>query len=146
MKIYCLLLLTISLLSCNQSYKSPKSQTENNDDPNSFGRECFAYANGDTILLQMERKGNTIEGTLEYAWKEKDASKGTVKGTWRGDTLVAMYTFQSEGTTSRRPVIFLRNDSTLAEGFGPVNSRDSSLITPSLRFDTSFALRRTECR
>lgn len=146
MKKYYLLFITIGLLSCNQPGKSPESEATNNDRPNTITRECFAYTNGDSILLQMERKGDAVEGTLVYAWKEKDANKGTIKGAWRGDTLVAVYTFQSEGTTSSRPVLFLRKDSTLVEGFGPVNNQDSSLLTPSLRFHTGFELRRTECQ
>nr|GFC68635.1 hypothetical protein [Tanacetum cinerariifolium] len=36
-----------------------------------------------------------------------------------GDTLVADYTFQSEGTTSIRQVVFLRRDIGFIEGFGP---------------------------
>ena len=75
-------------------------------------------ADGSKVQLEMTNVDNEVSGILVYELKEKDRNKGTIKGTMNGDTLIANYTFQSEGTESIRQVAFLMKDKQLIEGYG----------------------------
>jgi hypothetical protein len=66
-----------------------------------------------------------------------------------GDTLIADYTFASEGTVSVREVAFLKKDHVLIEGFGDIEEKAGKSIfknIATLRFDDKLALRETECK
>ena len=87
---------------------------ENNN--NAVTTECYAFTkNGDSILMQLNLNGQHANGTLDYNLKEKDRNKGTFNGTMKDDTLIADYTFSSEGMQSVRQVAFVRNQNDLVE-------------------------------
>ncbi len=71
---------------------------------------------GNTIQLSLTRQGTNVSGTLQYPLADKDQNTDTM----RGDTLIADYTFQSEGQESVREVVFLATKNGLVEGYGPV--------------------------
>ena len=90
---------------------------------------CYNYVSGkDTIKLKLEKFPNVVTGTLAYLFFEKDKSKGTFDGVMRGDTLVADYTFMSEGKSSVRQVAFIVKDSAVTEGYGPQEEKDGKMI------------------
>src|SRR5689334_6162783 len=69
---------------------------------------CYQGIKGlDTFQLNLESFKNVITGRLSYLFHEKDRSTGEIKGIMQGDTLIADYTFNAEGTTSVREVAFL---------------------------------------
>ena len=108
---------------------------------------CYGYdANGSTVDLYLTDTDGRVEGTLDYALAEKDANTGDISGHWRGDTLYATYTFQSEGRESTREVAFLAQGDRLIEGYGPV-SADGTAFTDRTRltFDPQMPLQLTEC-
>ena len=78
----------------------------------------------------------------------KDRNAGTLTGQMRGDTLLADYTFRSEGVESVRQVAFLTQDAGFVEGYGPVreqNGRMTFTNPNTLIFDTRRVLTKTNC-
>ncbi len=113
------------------------------------GFQCYIYASTtDTIRLTLRTTQPTVTGELTYRYFEKDRNQGTLRGTMHGDTLLADYTFQSEGVTSVRQVAFLRRDTGFLEGFGPVVERDGRVVFTQpglLHFDAKYTLLPTAC-
>ena len=111
--------------------------------------ECFAYySRKDTALLQLSISGNRIAGKLSYALFEKDRNNGTLAGTISGDTIMARYTFASEGTESVREVAFLKKGSDWIEGSGEVLDSSGVVIFSNrskLRFDRGMKFEPAEC-
>jgi len=70
-------------------------------------RPCYTKISGkDTTYLEFEIKKDTIYGRLEYHLFEKDENVGLIKGSIADNIIKAEYNFMSEGTISKRPVIF----------------------------------------
>jgi hypothetical protein len=126
----------------NQASQTPTAQV-------STGPQCYAYrTETDTVRLTLQTTQPTVTGQLAYRYFEKDRNQGTISGTMHGDTLLADYTFQSEGTTSVRQVAFLRRDIGFVEGFGPVAERGGKTVFTSprtLHFDAKYTLLPVDC-
>ena len=70
-------------------------------------KPCYTRISGkDTTYLEFEIRKDTIYGRLEYHLFEKDENVGRIKGTIADNIIKAEYNFMSEGTLSKRPVIF----------------------------------------
>lgn len=109
---------------------------------------CYAKLDKDTVQLRLSIDGIKVTGSLLYKLHEKDSNKGQLQGTMNGDTLIANYTFQSEGTESVREVAFLIKDSTAIEGFGKVEEKNGRMVftNPSaLSFGKSMVLKQISC-
>lgn len=105
----------IVLASCNNPSNEEPISMFNMDSA------CFSYANdSNEVLLHITIEDNIATGELLYNLYEKDKNVGTIKGEMKGDTLVAQYTFMSEGIESVREVVFLKAGSDWKEGFGEV--------------------------
>lgn len=90
---------------------------------------CYSGAQGsDSFLLKTEVFPHVVTGTLAYNFYEKDRNRGTIEGTLKGDTLIADYTFTSEGKSSVRQVVFLLTDSTATEGYGQMEDQNGRLV------------------
>ena len=80
---------------------------------------CYLYTNKkDTASIKLQIKGEELTGTLHYNIYQKDVNNGTIAGEMKGDTIIADYTFDSEGLRSVRQVVFLKKDGKLYEGYG----------------------------
>lgn len=157
-----LTLLAALVFSCNEkpANTSTTDQPENtevaiNKDSLSNGNQsitpgCYINTfNKDTAFLQLAIDNNVVTGELEYKRFEKDQNKGAITGSLHGDTLVADYTFNSEGTTSVRQVVFVKKGDLLVEGYGEVaevNGRTTFKNPGSLTFDDKMAMRKTVCK
>ncbi|MBW7839690.1 MAG: hypothetical protein H3C36_08655 [Chitinophagaceae bacterium] len=110
---------------------------------------CYTGIIGkDTIFLKTEKFPNVVTGILEYKFFEKDNSKGDLDGVMRGDTLIAEYSFSSEGVRSIRQVAFLLQGDVAIEGYGELEEKEGKMIfknTHSLKFDKAVPLRKTTC-
>ncbi len=110
---------------------------------------CYSYdRNGDRVTAQFDVRDRTVEGTLAYDFAEKDDNIGTFTGMLHGDTLLGVYTFQSEGQASKREVAFLRQGETLREGYGnsEVVGEVQRFVSPSgLVFGQGIVLARVPC-
>lgn len=112
--------------------------------------ECYAYRkDGNTIYMHLKKEADKVTGNLEYAYSEKDSNTGTFDGTIKNDILIAMYTFTSEGTKSRREVAFRIKDNTLIEGYGEVTEQDSTVKFKNpdkLVFNSDMPLTKVDCK
>lgn len=90
---------------------------------------CYVYTkNKDTASLKLNLKGEELTGDLTYKLWEKDSNKGTISGEMKGDTIIADYTFDSEGLRSVRQVVFLKKDAKLYEGFGDTEEKNGKVV------------------
>ena len=90
--------------------------------------QCYENQNGaDTVQLRIADSSGMISGNLNYRIEGKDANTGSFSGKWFGDTLIADYSFRSEGVRSVRQIAFLKKDSFLIEGFGPVTQENKQM-------------------
>jgi hypothetical protein len=139
--------------SCNNNSKTTATESKDSSEvtapANKETTQCYAGVRGkDTVFLKINKNHNTVSGDLEYNLFEKDQNKGTIEGMMRGDTLLANYTFMSEGMNSVREVIFLKKGNTLVEGFGDVEEKSGKMIfknTGGVKFDESVLLKETDC-
>ncbi|RTY95267.1 hypothetical protein EKL32_07505 [Flavobacterium sp. GSN2] len=111
--------------------------------------ECYVgVLERDTISLTISINKNKVAGELSYKFFEKDSNSGIISGTMKGNTLIAEYTFQSEGQTSIRQVAFLKKGNTFIEGYGDVmddNGKTKFRDTKQLHFDGK-PLSKVECK
>jgi hypothetical protein len=90
---------------------------------------CYEMTmNRDTAQLQLEVKDTTITGKLRYNLFRRDSNIGSLTGVLRDSLIVAHYTFESEGLTSVREVIFKISDTTLLQAYGDLNTRGGKVV------------------
>lgn len=110
---------------------------------------CYSGQSGkDSFFLKTEIFPNVVTGTLTYNFAEKDQNQGTLEGTLKGDTLLADYTFISEGKKSVRQVAFLLRDSTATEGYGDVEEREGKMVfkdPAGISFSKGIRLQKIPC-
>jgi len=113
-------------------------------------KQCYQFTqNKDTVTISLTRNENDATGELTYNWFEKDDSKGLFKGKFKGDTLVADYTFQAEGTSSVREVVFLKKGESFLPGYGDMQEKGSKTVfknPKALQFDANVVLSKTACK
>ena len=114
----------------------------------SIGNGCYTFeGNGSKINLNITNTENGISGNLDYKLAEKDKNSGTFQGTMKGDTLMVLYTYQSEGTESKREVAFLVKDNQLIEGYGELDATGTKFKMPAkLQFTSNMPLSKTDCK
>lgn len=138
---------SLSLLAACHEQQNQTTQAPTATAPT--GPQCYAYrTETDTVRLTLQTTQPTVTGQLTYRYFEKDRNQGTIKGTMHGDTLLADYTFQSEGTTSVREVAFLRRDTGFIEGYGPVTELQGKTVFKlprTLHFDAKYTLLPVAC-
>jgi hypothetical protein len=126
-------LLTTAIFSCNNETEktiadtdTPNIQTPPVDEPVHL---CYAYIqNKDTVKLELVvGADDTVSGDLLYQLDGKDRNNGTLKGIIYMDTILADYTFKSEGTESIRQVTFLKSDNSLAEGYAAMEEKNGKM-------------------
>ncbi len=148
-KYHSLLLITLALLTACQN-TPPEEKTEKANTSIETEQSCYSYTkNRDTATLMLLSSGHIITGELNYQLFEKDSNKGIIKGEMRGDTLIADYTFDSEGMKSTRQVAFLKKDGKLLEGFGDVMDKEGKMIFKSLsalKFGESIEFTKVNCK
>lgn len=119
MKPYFVAAALLTMFSCQQ----PASNTPETDEQDTSTvtvtapastpvQQCYIKISGkDTSYLQFEINNEAIDGQLEYHLFEKDKNEGVIRGTIANNIITAEYGFLSEGTPSKRPVVFkLEND------------------------------------
>jgi len=149
-----IMILTL-FISCKKETALPPPQIEPNDPKEAelvepAGDQCYASRlNGNIVALSFNVNSHQeVNGKLSYNITGKDRNEGTLIGNMKGDTLVADYTFTSEGVSSVREVVFLQKDGTLIEGYGDVvdaNDKVSFKDKAKLKFDAKNTLTKVEC-
>ncbi|OXA86435.1 hypothetical protein [Flavobacterium hercynium] len=112
------------------------------------GDECYVSTANDIKLSFNINSHQEVNGKLFYGLKEKDKNEGTLIGNIKGDTLIADYTFMSEGVSSIREVVFLHRENTYIEGYGDIvetNNKVSFKNRKNLKFDATNVLTKVDC-
>ncbi|RED26452.1 hypothetical protein BD847_0370 [Flavobacterium cutihirudinis] len=149
------LLLTV-LVSCKKATDTEPIQIEPKAPKEAeivepAGDQCYASrADGNVIEMSFNVNSHQeVNGKLSYNLSGKDKNEGTLIGNMKGDTLIADYTFTSEGVSSVREVAFLQKDGTLIEGFGDVISTNDKVTfkdKSKLKFDAKNTLTKVDCK
>jgi hypothetical protein len=98
--------------------------------------------------MRINVTDNLVTGELDYYIFEKDSNKGTIRGRMSGDTLLADYTFLSEGTTSVREIVMVKKGGDFLEGYGEVEETEgkANFVNPKkLKFKDGLTFRKTNC-
>lgn len=114
------------------------------------GDQCYvSSANNNGIKLSFNVNSHQeVNGKLSYDLTGKDKNEGIINGNMVGDTLIADYTFDSEGVSSVRQVVFLQKDGTLIEGYGETVTANDRVIfkdKKKLKFDPQNTLLKVDC-
>ena len=113
---------------------------------------CYlSVFNKDTSRLKIKADNGRITGELVYKRFEKDGNKGIINGEIKDSLIVAYYTFEAEGTTSVREVVFKPSDNGLLEGFGDIEisrSGDTAKFKDisQLQFQESLTFIKENCK
>jgi len=122
----------IVLCACSVEKKDTPIEEENTP-TSSLSVECYQYVqNKDTVQLQLNIDDKNVTGFLKYSFFEKDKSSGELKGRIEDSLLIADYTFQAEGQTSVREVIFKMSEDGWIEGYGPIEESNGKIKMKSL--------------
>jgi hypothetical protein len=110
---------------------------------------CYAWQSGkDSAVLNLQVAGEKVSGTLSYNLFEKDKNKGAITGNIKDDLIIADYTFQAEGMTSVREVVFKIDGGNLVEGMGDIDvDGDTARFKnkTELEFNTDRPFIKTAC-
>lgn len=110
---------------------------------------CYSYIKDrDTAKITLMSSGPITTGELSYNLFEKDKNNGIFEGELHGDTLIAEYTFNSEGKESIRQVAFLKKGDQLLEGFGDVEEKNGKTMfknTTNLKFGEALVFSKVDC-
>lgn len=124
----CLLLISVVFLAACNSKTETQSQKTADTLKNSVETSaasingCYiSILKNDTATLNINENGSTVSGELIYKRFEKDNNKGTFKGEIKDSLIIGDYTFQSEGKSSVRQVVFKVSGTNLIEGYGDIN-------------------------
>lgn len=148
------ILLSLIVVSCNNETEKAILESDtiavpptSTDDPVHF---CYEFIrNRDTILLELVvGPDDMISGDLLYQLAGKDRNNGTLKGVIHNDTILADYTFMSEGKQSVREITFLKKDNSLTEGYASMEEAEGKMqfksgVIPSY---TGMKLILTNCK
>ncbi|MES2882746.1 MAG: hypothetical protein V4676_11400 [Bacteroidota bacterium] len=119
----------------NAPTKPETSDPEENNKPNDkdvstndeAGTNCYVQVLArDTFVAHLRLNGNIVTGKLSFDNFEKDGSTGTVRGFREDDVLKLLYTFQSEGSTSKMDVYYKLTDEGLVRGVGEMDVRNDT--------------------
>ncbi|MBA3674588.1 MAG: hypothetical protein H0W75_06465 [Chitinophagaceae bacterium] len=137
----------ILIASCDDNTK--QSTNVDKTISNSVTEHCYNYiSNKDSVFMHLKMANDSVTGDLIYNYFEKDKNTGTIQGKMKGDTLVADYTFLSEGIESIRQVAFLKRGNDFAEGYGDAEEINNKMVfkkTGTLNFKTNIILKHVEC-
>lgn len=142
----------IVLVSCkkNKSEEMIPDTVKSAAIKESTGEQCFeSVINKDTIMMTLNvNSNNEVNGKLVYKIYQKDKNEGTINGVIKGDTLIADYTFKSEGISSVREVTFLKKAETYVEGYGELIETNAKMVFKDkklLKFDSKMTLSKVDC-
>ncbi len=139
----------IVLASCNSNTKTSESK----DSVEKFTMEnasCFkAISNTDSATLNYDQNGKKVVGELAFNFKNKENTKGTIIGEFKGDTLFVDYTFKVNGKEYKNPQVFLMQGNNLLQGAGELEvyvGRTYFKKSVPINFKNGFVFEPTNCK
>lgn len=132
------MILLVALASCQQASEpktTPIKDSAMTEEVKIMVPEggCYAYMkNGDSIWMKVELFPNVATGVLTYHLSGKDKNVGTFDGRLMGDTLVADYTFRSEGKVTVRQIVFKLSATEARKAYGKMRDYEGKMIYDDL--------------
>ncbi|QCR22274.1 hypothetical protein [Pontibacter sp. SGAir0037] len=135
--------LATGLFSCNsntgEAHKTSASGQQPDEQP---VKRCFQSVSGnqhqDTAWVQLEIKEENITGYFTNQLFEKDARRGTIQGSRKGNEIKATWTFSQEGRQDTLPVHFkLENNKLFQKPYSYNSATGREFIADS----SSYAIR-----
>ncbi|MBK0382804.1 hypothetical protein I5M32_07510 [Pedobacter sp. SD-b] len=137
------------LASCNSNNKRSGAK----DSLATFNKQtasCYrAISNTDTATLSFDQKDAKVVGELAFNFKDKDDSKGTISGEFKGDTLFVDYTFKLKGADYKNPQVFLKRGDELVQGSGELEmylGRTYFKKGAPINFENGFVFEPINCK
>lgn len=149
--------MVVLLLSCGTGSQNTIEQEEQEivqenqeERMSATGPSCYLFATDrDTVYLKLNPPINgKVTGDLNYDFFERDGNTGFIEGEIHRDTLIADYTFLSEGLISVREVGFLLGEDQVMEGYGDVEEKDGRMVfwhKDSLDFSNGLIMPEVPC-
>lgn len=103
----------------------------------------------DTATLKIDENGSAVSGELTYNRFEKDSNKGVFKGEIKDSLIIGDYTFQSEGKSSVRQVVFKISGANLIEGYGDIDVKGDTATFKNisgLNYQMESPFVKTDCQ
>lgn len=139
-----------SCQSENSKDNSSNHASINTEEVKISDTQCYAFTkNSDSAKLNFISTNGITTGELSYNLHEKDKNNGIIEGEIKGDTLIADYTFNSEGSESVREVVYLMKGNELIEGFGEVEEKKGKTVfkdRSKLIFGNSIVFKKVDCQ
>ena len=104
--------------ACKEAPKTEAVETTNSDTttvvtPPAEVRECYSYAFGpknlDSVNVSLNINGNTVTGSMDQLFHEKDSGRGTLTGTKDGNNISGTWTYMIEGSNQTEEIVFTIN-------------------------------------
>ena len=101
----------------------------------------------DSIIFEMERKGDSVIGILNFKPEEKDRKLSTYKGIITGETANAIAVTKAEGSTNNEELVFKVKDNTVSIQYGEMAEGKNGLWQYKDKTATSFeVLQKVDCK
>ena len=103
----------------------------------------------DTAFMKIEQNNNTVNGTLKYKRKDKDSNTGNIILNKISNRAEGYYTFESEGKTSVRQIIFKINNNSFAEAYGDIEMKSDTAVYKyphALNFEEKHSFNKVDCK
>ena len=140
-------------LSCsesnNEKVETKPVATETTVAPASLNGCYEMVISGDTAFMNIEQSSDNLNGVLKYKRKDKDSNNGKIVLTKTGNRAEGFYTFQSEGLTSVRQIVFKINNNSFAEGYGNIEMKNDTAVFKyphALNFEEKHTFNKVTCK
>ncbi len=151
-KLAVLFFTALTMLNCKNKEEKPEKTIPQEVVPEetlltTLDLGCYVFNDEkNNISLEITENGSEIKGILNYSLSEKDKNSGNFTGKLNEGVLIGKYTFQSEGTESRREVAFKVEGKSLVEGYGDLNEDGTAFKdTKNLNFSSTMPLTKIDC-
>ncbi len=148
-----LVLLSVLFFSCSEKKNSATDPTNiaitKITEPAKLDGCYEMVISGDTAFLNIAESGDTLLGDLRYKRKEKDSNKGDVVLKKIDGRAEGYYTFESEGKTSVRQIIFKIIGNSFAEGYGNIEMKNDTAVLKyphALNFEEKHPFNKVNCK
>ena len=142
-----LLVIIQAFYSCSSD---PSTSIPNQSGNTIPGTTCFQRFDGlDTVHLAISQSADSITGTMDYYFSAKENIKGTLKGSRNGDTIFALYTYESRDYRAIRELAFLIEGETVTQVNGPQTLRNGKMVFVSkdkIEFGVGTIMKRVDCK
>jgi hypothetical protein len=110
-------------------------------------KQCFLNVIGrDSVMLQMERKGDSVTGSFNWKPFEKDSKRNNFKGIIKGNAATTLAAVSAEGMTSVEEFNFTIQDNKVSVQFGEMTEGKNGVWKYKEGTTSTEVLTKTDCK